>query len=97
MTIVLKDVTEEVVDRLEDAFINLVNVHTYTWGGITTGVYEYEICVNEDTTMLNGRNYELEHVSVLYKNGSYMIEIMNARQVSTVEIKAKEVLSVVML
>lgn len=95
MKIILNDVFEDALDKLEDAFSDLVNAHTYIWDGTTNDVYKYEIEITEEPE--TKEDYNLEHVSVLYKNGSYMIEIMNARQVSTVEIKAKEVLSVVLL
>lgn len=95
MKIILNDVTEKTVDRLEDALSDLVNAHTYIWEGTTNDVYKYEIEVNEDTEMWNDREYILEHVDVLYKSGYYFLEIMNARQVSTVEIKKTEVESIV--
>jgi hypothetical protein len=92
MKIILNDVTEEVVDKLEDALSDLVNAHTYIWDGTANDVYKYEIDITEEPETKN--DYTLEHVSVLYKSGSYMIEIMNASQVSTIEIKANEVMSI---
>ena len=92
MKMILNDVTDEVADKLEDALLSLVNVHTYIWEGTTSDVYKYEIDITEEPETEN--DYSLEHVDVIYKNGSYMIEIMNACQVSTVEIKANEVMSV---
>ena len=97
MKIILNDLAGELVDKLENALINMVNVHTYIWEGTTDDVYKYEISVDEDVKMVNDREYTLEHVDVLYMNGYYMIEIMNARQVTpNIEIKANEVESIVL-
>ena len=93
MIIELNEVIEEKLDELEDAFIDLVNVHTNIWDGSYTGLYKYEIEIDENPT--TAKKYDLEHVNVLYKNGSYMIEIMNAAQVSTVEIKPNEIQSII--
>ena len=90
MKIVLNDVNNETVDKLEKSFFDLVNVHTYIWEGTASDVYNYEICV-EESKIVDDRDYTLELVSVLYKNDSYLIEIMNARQISAVEIKKDEV------
>lgn len=91
MKIVLNDLTEDVVDRLEDTLSDLVNAHTYIWEGTANDVYKYEIEIDEDTKMVDDREYTLEHIDILYKSGYYFLEIMNARQVSTVEIKKDEV------
>lgn len=93
MKITINEVTEDKLDELEDAFLDLVNAHTQIWDGSFNDSYKYEIEINEkpDTTR---KDYSLEHVNVLYKNGSYIIEIMNASQVSTVEIKANEIQSI---
>ena len=91
MRILLIDVSEEVVDRLEDAFNTLVSVHTEIWDGRIKDLYQYEIEIIEDPEIATGKDYRLEHISVLYKEGSYLLEIMNASQVSTVEIKKNEI------
>ena len=96
MKIVLNDVTEEVVDRLEDALSDLVNAHTYIWEGTADDVYRFEIEVDE-YPIINDRDYMLEHVDILFKSGYYFLEIMNARQVSTVDFKYNEVGSVVIV
>ena len=96
MKIVLNDVTEEVVDRLEDALSDLVNAHTYIWEGTANDVYRFEIEVDE-YPIIDDRDYILEHVDFLYKSGYYFLEIMNARQVSTVDFKYNEVGSVVIV
>ena len=95
MKIELNEVIEDKLDELEDAFMDLVNVHTYIWDGSFKDSYKYEIEIDEKpgTTV---KNYDLEHVNVLYKNGVYMIEIMNAAQVSTVEIKPNEIKSILL-
>ena len=95
MKIVLNDVTEDVVDRLEDALSDLVNAHTYIWEGTANDVYRFEIEVDE-YPIIDDRDYILEHVNILY-NGSYLLEIMNRRQISTVEIMYNEVGSVVIV
>lgn len=89
MKIFLNDVTEEVVDRLEDAFITMVNVHTYIWEGTTDDVYKYEIDITEEPDTED--DYDLESVAILYKKGYYMIEIVNASQYSTVDIHKNDV------
>ena len=96
MKIVLNDVTEEVVDRLEDALSDLVNAHTYIWEGTANDVYRFEIEVDE-YPIIDDRDYILEHVDILFKSGYYFLEIMNARQVSTVDFKYNEVGSVVIV
>lgn len=96
MKIVLNDVNNEIVDKLEKSFFELVNVHTYIWEGTAPDVYKYEIHV-EEAKIIDDRDYTLELISVLYKNDSYLIEIMNARQISAVEIKCNEVGSVVIV
>ena len=92
MIIELNEVIEDKLDELEDAFMDLVNVHTNIWDGSLKDSYKYEIEIDENPT--TAKKYDLEHVNVLYKNGSYMIEIMNAAQVSMVEIKPNEILSI---
>jgi hypothetical protein len=94
MKIILNDVTEEAVDRLEDAFNTLVSVHTVIWDGRIKDLYQYEIEIIEDPEIATGKDYRLEHISVLFKEGSYLFEIMNASQMSTVEIMANEVMSI---
>lgn len=89
MKIVLNDVTEEVVDRLEDVLSDLVNAHTYIWQGTCKDVYKYEIDITEEPDTED--DYDLESVSILYKKGYYMIEIVNANQYSTVDIHKNDV------
>ena len=95
MKIVLNDVTEGVVDRLEDALSDLVNAHTYIWEGTANDVYKYEIDITEEPD--TEEDYDLENVAIIYKNGYYMFEIVNANQYSTVDIKNNEVGSVVIV
>ena len=98
MKIVLNDVTEEVVDRLEDAFNTVVGVYTNIWEGTASDTYRYEIEVDaEDPKIVNNRDFTLEDVAIIYKNSYYMLEIVNASQYSTVDIKYNEVGSVVIV
>lgn len=94
MKIFLNDVTEEVVDRLEDTLADLVNAHTYIWEGTSNDVYKYEIDITEEPE--TKKDYDLESVAILYKKGYYMIEIVNANQYSTVDIHKNEVESIVL-
>lgn len=94
MKIFLNDVTEKTVDKFEDAFIHMVSVHSNIWEGTTSDTYRYEIEVEEEPVTGDGY-YALEDVAIIYKNGSYLFEIVNASQYSTVEIRKNEVESIV--
>ena len=97
MKIILNDASEKVVDKLKDAFITMVSIHTYIWDGTASDTYKYEIEVEEEPVIIGDRDYTLEEVSVLYKNGFYLFEIMNAKQLSTVDIKKNEVENIVIM
>ena len=93
MKIVLNDVTEGVVDRVEEVLVDLVNAHTYIWQGTCNDLYKYEIDITDEPE--TEEDYDLEHISLLYKMDYYTLEIMNTHQISTVDIKKNEVGSVV--
>ena len=100
MKITLNDLTEEALDRAEDAFADLVNVHTTIWEGSAKDTYTYEIEIDDKVFMrdypLTGKDYSLVHATVLYKAPYYTIEIMNESQIGTVDIKATEIQSILL-
>lgn len=93
MKIILNDVTEGVVDRVEEVLADLVNAHTYIWQGTGNDVYKYEIDITEEPD--TEADYDIEHISLLYKKDYYTLEIENTHQISTVDIKKNEVESIV--
>ena len=94
MKITFNDITEDKMDELEEIFINMLGVYTEIYNGTCEDVFKYVLDIQEDNFIIDDLDYDLEHVSVLFKNDSYMVEVMTNDTVATVEIGRDEVVSI---
>ena len=93
MNITINEITEEALDRCEDAFANIVNVHTTIWPGTAPDCFQYVIEVYEEVDDTE-KDYNLMSVVLYYRHNYYTLEIVNESQIGNVELHISEIQSI---
>ena len=93
MNITINEITEEALDRCEDAFADFVNVHTTIWPGTAPDCFKYVIEVYEEVDDTE-KDYNLMCVELNYRHEYYTLEIANESQIGDVELHISEIQSI---